>query len=133
MNKNELKDIYEKVYNDFNFFANNFLKIRTKIQTVEHFILNKEQAYITKILAKQKKKTGKVKALVLKSRQVGITTLIAAYNYHYMLINRGVKSLVLTHRQSATNNIYGVMNRFYKNSPFFLNSHQVFVKTLKYI
>lgn len=133
MNQDELQNIYKNVYNDFNFFANNFLKIRTKLQTVEHFILNKEQIYITKILTKQKKKTGKVKALILKSRQVGITTLFAAHNYYYILTNRGVKSLVLTHRQSATNNIYGVMNRFYKNSPFFLDFLLAFVKTLKYI
>lgn len=127
MKQNLLHNIYKKVQKDFNFFANNFLKIRTKIQSVDNFILNKEQLYINKILKHQQESTGKIKVLILKGRQVGVTTLAAARNYYFTLTNKGVKSLVLTHRQSATNNVYGMVQRFYQNSPFFLNQQRALI------
>ena len=56
---------------DFQFFAENFFKIRTKTGGIKPFILNKAQLYIQERLENQLKETGKVRAICLKGRQQG--------------------------------------------------------------
>ncbi|MGV3278560.1 hypothetical protein ACFX5K_02815 [Rickettsiales bacterium LUAb2] len=120
-NFNSIKQIFLYAQQDFNFFTKHILKILNKNYQLSSLIFNKEQLYINKLLNQQKQQQRQVKAIILKGRQVGITTLIAARNYYFNLMNKGVKSLAITHRKSSTNNIYEMLNRFYQNSPFFLS------------
>lgn len=106
--------------NDVEYLACHFLQIRGKKGPVGRFLLNKEQRWILRALEQQQKNDHKIKALILKGRQIGSSTLISALNYHFLLFNPGMRSLVLTHRQSSTNNIYSIMHRFYQRSPDFL-------------
>ena len=46
------------------------------------FILNKEQLYIQNLLEKMKRLTGKVRAIIVKGRQQGCSTLVSARFYH---------------------------------------------------
>jgi len=62
--RKELRDDYEK-------YARNCLKIRTKDGRIDPFMLNKAQLHIHKIVEKQKRETGKVRAIILKGRQQG--------------------------------------------------------------
>lgn len=67
--------------NDFERYAKACLKIRTKAGSIEPLILNRSQLYLHERLEKQKRKQGKVRALVLKGRQVGISTYIGGRFY----------------------------------------------------
>ncbi len=100
------------ILQNFPEFVNYLLKIRSKSQSIDKFILNKEQKYIHKKIEEQKRKIGKVRILILKGRQIGSTTLCSAYNLHNMFTKRGYRSLVLAHRQSATNNIFDIIFRY---------------------
>lgn len=102
---------------DFKHFANNYFKIRTKSGSVEPFQLNRAQLYVHERLEAQLAETGKVRALVLKGRQQGISTLIQARYFHKTVTNRGVKTFILTHEAAATKNLFDMTRRYYLNIP----------------
>ena len=63
-----------RLRDDFEYYAPRCLKIRTKNGAINPFRLNAAQIYLHGQLEQQRKKTGKVRALVLKGRQQGCST-----------------------------------------------------------
>lgn len=110
-------DIAKKFKNNFEFFASKCLKIRTESGSIEPFILNKTQKYIHARLETQRAETGKVRALVLKGRQQGASTLIEARYYWRTTHNFGVRAFILTHEDSATANLFEMAKRYHDNCP----------------
>ena len=102
---------------DFQFFAENFFKIRTKTGAVEPFILNRAQLYIHQRLEAQRKETGKVRAIILKGRQQGCSTYVQARYFHKTITNRGIKTFILTHEGAATKNLFEMTKRYYEYLP----------------
>lgn len=109
--------IRQKLKDDFSHYAAKCLRIRTKSGAVEPFELNKAQAYIHGRLEAQKAETGKVRALVLKGRQQGCSTLIGGRFYHRVTHARGCQVFILTHEQSATDNLFAMANRYHDHCP----------------
>jgi len=103
--------------NDFTEFAPNFLKIKTKSGRMTPFMLNRAQLYAHQRLEAQLKEMGRVKAIVLKGRQVGFSTLIQARYFHKVVTRKGKKAFILTHEQEATKNLFEMAKRFYENLP----------------
>lgn len=106
-----------RLQNDLICYASNILKIRTKAGSVDPFVFNKAQLYIHQRLEYQKGQTGKVRALILKGRQQGCSTMVAARYYHKVTHNKGIQAFILTHDLEATNNLYKIAKRYYENSP----------------
>lgn len=102
---------------DFKFFSETFFKIRTKSGKVEPFLLNRAQNYIHDRLEAQLKETGKVRAIILKGRQQGVSTLIQARYFHKTITNRGYKTFILTHEAAATKNLFEMTKRYYEYLP----------------
>lgn len=113
----EEKVIRQKLKDDFVHYASKCLKIRTKSGSVEPFLLNKAQQYIHSRLEEQKALTGKVRALILKGRQQGVSTLIGARFYHKVSHHFGMQAFILTHALDATQNLYKMAQRYYENTP----------------
>lgn len=112
--------IRQKLKDDFTHFALKCLKIRTKNGTVEAFALNKAQQYIHAKLEEQRQMTGKVRALILKGRQQGVSTYIGARFYHQVIHRFGTQAFILTHAMDATQNLYKMAQRYYENTPALL-------------
>src|SRR6185369_8828690 len=93
----EDKAIKQRLKDDFIHYASKCLKIRTKSGSVEPFSLNKAQLHIHAELQRQKGETGKVRALVLKGRQQGVSTLIGGRFYHNVTHHFGTQAFILTH------------------------------------
>lgn len=106
-----------RLFGDFNFYAPRCLKIKPKVGPVVPFHLNKAQHHLHSRLEEQREKTGKVRALVLKGRQQGISTYIGGRFYHKTTRNFGVNTYILTHEQTATDNLFGMVDRYHKNCP----------------
>jgi hypothetical protein len=70
-------DHAERLDADLEYFAANYLKIRPKTGALEPLVFNAAQRELHRRLEEQKAKTGKVRAVVLKARQLGISTYIA--------------------------------------------------------
>ena len=110
MKKKGKKKTQKKKYKvSFIEFVESSLYIRTKSNAVQPFQLNREQKYIIDALNEQKQRIGRVRALILKGRQIGITTLLAARSYYNCITYEGYRALILTHRQTATNNVFDII------------------------
>lgn len=113
----EEKEIRQKLKDDFIHYAAKCLKIRTKEGSIEPFLLNKAQQYIHERIEKQKKDTGKVRAIILKGRQQGCSTLIGGRFYHRVTHSKGIQAFILTHALDATNNLFKLAQRYHENCP----------------
>ena len=102
---------------DLTKFAPAFFTIRSKSGTPIKFELNAAQIYAHNRLETQLKETGKVRALVLKGRQQGMSTLIQARYFHKVITSRGKKAFILTHEAEATKNLFELTKRYYDNLP----------------
>jgi hypothetical protein len=69
------------------------------------------------LLEKQKGETGKVRAIILKGRQQGMSTLIGGRLYHRTTHTKGVQTFILTHALDATQNLFKMAQRYYENTP----------------
>jgi hypothetical protein len=109
--------IRQRLKDDFSHYALKCLKIRTKSGKVEPFVLNKAQKFIHAQLSKQKESTRRVRAICLKGRQQGCSTLIAGRYYHIVTHHKGFQAFILTHALDATQNLYKMAQRYYENTP----------------
>jgi hypothetical protein len=116
MTKQE-QEIFRRLKNDFPHYASKCLKIRSFSGEIQPFVFNKSQLYVHDLLEKQKGKLGYVRALVLKGRQMGMSTYIGGRFYHLTTHNFGIQTFILTHKSDATDNLYIMAKRFYENTP----------------
>lgn len=102
---------------DFEFFAKNYLVVRSKSGAVTPLLLNRAQQYIHKRLQDQLDKIGTVRAVILKGRQQGVSTYIQARYAHKVMTKRGMKAYILTHEAEATTNLFEMTRRYIDNLP----------------
>ena len=102
---------------DLPFYARNCLKIRSKSGKVEPFHFNRAQEHIHSRLEQQKADTGKVRALILKGRQQGCSTYVAARFYHASSWRVGIRTFILTHGDQATQNLFEMVSRYHEHCP----------------
>ena len=98
-------------------FAADCLKLKTKAGLIEPFKFNSAQQFIHDRLERQKAETGKVRALILKARQQGVSTYVGGRYYHRTQFFHGASVFILTHEQDATDNLFGMVERFWRYSP----------------
>jgi|SRR5882724_447925 len=106
-----------EIVRDFTKFAPDCLVIRTKSGSVAPLKLNRAQIYAHEKLEKQKKDTGRVRALILKGRQQGLSTYIQARLFHQVITRLGTKAYILTHEAEATKNLFEMTQRYYDKLP----------------
>jgi hypothetical protein len=109
--------IRQKLKDDFEHYASRCLHIRTKAGKVEPLKLNKAQLFIHDKLEAQRGSTGKVRALLLKGRQMGASTYIGGRFYWRTTHSRGNKTFILTHEQAATDNLFEMVERYHEHCP----------------
>lgn len=114
------EDARLRLRNDFEFYARNCLTIRAKSGAEQQLRFNRAQAYIHERLEEQKARTGKVRALILKGRQQGCSTLIGGRFYHLTTMARGIRTFILTHEDAATQNLFEMVNRYHEHCPVFV-------------
>lgn len=107
---------------DFEVYARACLEIRPKDPRAGNqlLLLNTAQRYVHAKLEGQKEQTGKVRALVLKGRQQGMSTYIGGRFYWRVTHGRGIRCFILTHEQEATNNLFAMVERYHDHCPALL-------------
>jgi hypothetical protein len=96
-------------------YSKRCLRVRAKNAQISPLVLNRAQIYLHEKLEGQRKRIGKVRALVLKGRQQGVSTYIGGRFYHRSTHNKGLRVFILTHEQDATNNLFGMVDRFHSH------------------
>lgn len=109
--------ILEKLRGDYTLYAEQCLKIKPKKGLITPFAFNRAQLYIHHMLEEQKRRTGKVRALILKGRQQGVSTYVGGRFYHQASLTYGVGVYILTHEQGATDNLFKMVERFHTHTP----------------
>jgi hypothetical protein len=110
--------IRQRLRDDFGHYAAKCLKIRPKEGGgIVPFEFNQAQIYLHGRLEAQKQRTGKVRALVLKGRQQGISTYVGGRYYWKATHAKGIRVFILTHEQDATNNLFGMVERYHTHCP----------------
>jgi hypothetical protein len=109
--------IRQKLKDDFAHYASRCLHIRTKAGKIKPLTLNKAQLHIHDKLETQRCTTGKVRALILKGRQMGASTYIGGRFYWRTTHSRGTKTFILTHEQKATDNLFEMVERYHEHCP----------------
>ena len=119
----EEMNVRVKLKEDFEFYAPLFLKIRPKEGALINFELNDAQRYLHRRLEKQKQETSMVKAIILKGRQQGCSTYVAARFFHLITHNKGMRACIFAHDANATNNLFTIAKRYYEECPDIMRPH----------
>ena len=106
-----------RLRDDLEFFSAHALKLRPKAGPLEPLNFNAAQRRLHGLIEEQKRKTGRVRAIVLKGRQMGVSTYVAARFYHRTIDSPGLRTIILGHERRASSNLFGIVKRFHENLP----------------
>ena len=112
-----IRERAQRLADDFEYYAANCLKIRTKAGGIVPFVLNRVQIFVHDRIEAQARDRGKVRALILKARQPGVSTYVEGRFFWRVTKQSGLRSFILTHSGDATANIFGMAERFYERLP----------------
>lgn len=105
-----------RMMRDFTFYAPQNLKIRTKKAEIKPFELNSSQLHLHKSIEQQLHDVGRVRHIILKGRQIGISTYIGGRCYWKTTHKRGWRTQILAHEIDASDNLFEMANRFHELS-----------------
>ena len=126
---------------DFAKFAEEQIKIVTKdaTQGFVPFKLNKAQMYITEKLNEQMEETGKVRAIILKARQQGISTYCSGRVFWKTYFNQHTRSVVMAHDSATSDALFNMSKNLIQNMAGELkpeeqrsNAKEIIIKTPAY-
>ena len=106
-----------RLRSDLRYFAEHCLKLRPKSGSLAPFIFNPAQLELHRQIEEQKARTGKVRCIILKGRQLGISTYVAARFFHRCLFEPGLRTFILGHERRASTNLFEMVKRYYENLP----------------
>ena len=110
----------KRLFEDFEFYANKALKIRTKDAQIVPFRLNRAQKRLLGAILDQWEQTGRVRVVILKARQLGFSTMVGGFLYWWLSQHRATKGIVVTHKGDATQALFDMTKRYHTEVPEFL-------------
>lgn len=116
----ELLAIRQRLRDDFPYYAENALKIRTKKGEIAPLSLKPAQRILQDAIDKQMAAEGKVRVIVLKARQQGLSTAIGAWIFWWVTQHSAQRAIVATHAADSTRALFDMTRRYYDNTPTIL-------------
>lgn len=98
-------------------FSAHCLRIKDKGGVMRPLLWNKAQRFVHERLEQQLRDLGRVRALILKGRQQGISTYVGARYYHKTTTRFGQSAFIVAHEQKATDNLYNMVRRYHDHNP----------------
>ena len=112
--------VRRRLYCDFPFYAEKCLKIRTKDRGVQPFLLNPAQRILHEVVMRQLERTGRVRIIIVKGRQMGLSTYVGGRMFSQVsqtLPGQARKAIVVTHKAESTQSLFDMTQRFYELCP----------------
>ena len=109
--KKDLIKYHNRLRDDFKYYAAVAMKIQDKDGKISPFVFNQAQTHIHEFMEQQLRETERVRAIVVKARQLGASTYIQGRNCH-ALRRGGVSCYTLSHLASTTDMIYDMAKRY---------------------
>lgn len=107
----------ERLTDDFSFFAKNCLKVLNKAGKLVPFELNEAQRRIHRHAEDMFHRTGRVRLLIPKARQGGVSTYTAGRFYHKNNRKPNRMTFILSHQAKTTDKLFDMAARFHENCP----------------
>src|SRR5690348_24152 len=107
----------KRLLDDFAYYCKHCVKIRTKDGTIAPLILNSVQRRFVERIIDQMRRTGKVRMVVVKARQQGLSTVISAWQYWWLSQRKAQKGLVMAHVAESTTTLFDMYHRIHSNVP----------------
>ena len=108
----------ERCKKDFIYFAEKYLRILDKDEKLSPLVFNTAQSRLHRKLEEGE---GFIK--ILKARQLGSSTYIAARFFWEALFNPNTRVAVIAHSDAGVKNIFNIYQRFYTNLPKIGRAH----------
>lgn len=115
LNKEEL--FYWKLVNDKKWYIENFLVIRNKQSKLVPFILNSAQDIVLEKINWCESNNKLKRFIVLKARQMGLSTLFEGLIFHDTANNPFKNSLIVAHEEPASQNLFNMSKLYYEELP----------------
>ena len=106
-----------KLRSELELFGSTCLKIKTKDSRIIPLTFNNAQRYAHEMLENQLRETGKIRALILKGRQQGMSTYVGARYYQKSSLWGAINVYILAHEQKATDNLFKMVDRYHEHNP----------------
>lgn len=106
-----------RLFEDYEFYARHALNIRTKNSEIVPFRFNEAQRRLNKIVEAQRRATGRVRIIILKSRQLGLSSWVQGRLYFRTSQTKARKALVVTNHATATSTLFDMTQRFHQLCP----------------
>ena len=119
----KLKAVRKRLLTDFPFYSNAALKIRTKAGEIAPLKLNPAQKILQQAVDKQMKSEGKIRVIILKARQQGLSTYTGGYLYFSVSQQPARKAMVITHHADSTRALFDLTKRYHDNMVEILKPH----------
>lgn len=113
----------KRLLTDFEWYAEKCIKIRTKDAKITPLVLNRAQKRFLEAILDQWQRTGRVRVIVLKARQLGLSTLWGAFSYWWISQRRATKGIVVTHKADASSALFDMTRRFHKEMEESMRPH----------
>jgi hypothetical protein len=94
------------------------LKILNKHVNVVPFELNWAQKRYMRVVNEQLASTGRVRIIVLKARQIGVSTVTEANAFVMSFLIPNYKVMVICHEKEASQNLLAMTSRYWDNHPY---------------
>lgn len=118
MGSSSLVSAVGQLRSEFIGFSAATLKIKDKdTGRLVPFSMNVAQIYAHKRIEEQRRETGRVRAILSKGRQQGMSTYTEGRYYWRVTGSQGKNAYILTHEQPATDNLFGMVERFHDSFP----------------
>lgn len=117
MNLAQIQKAVKVFRRDFRKFAKEILKIQTKEGMIVPFRLNRVQERLWQILEEELRQGKPVRWIILKARQMGCSTFIAALMYWIVSLRSNQNAIVAAHDDDSAKNLYEKSQLFYRMSP----------------
>ncbi|WP_447593542.1 hypothetical protein [Aquipseudomonas campi] len=108
--------ILARFIEDDEFYCARNLKIRDKYGNIMPFEWNEAQRLLHEKIEEQLAAMGWVRVIVLKGRQQGISTYVAARFYKRTSMRFGKRTMIITHLDAATQNLFRIAKNYYELS-----------------
>lgn len=112
--------VRKRLRDDFEFYALNCLKIRTKAGDIRSLRLNAVQKRLEAVIAQQMAIDGYARIIVLKARQQGLSTYTSGKVYHAVTHKQAQKALVVAHKSDSTRALFDMYKQFHRECPEFV-------------
>lgn len=110
--------LWARAQREYPLFAANLLRIVTKKGgKPEAFRMNRTQWVLHRAAERQREQTGRIRVLILKGRQTGISTYALGRGYWKVGQTSGYQAFILTHRQDATTALFRRLKRMHDSMP----------------